>query len=265
MFLNTGPADAATGTRCRSIGRDRARNRPHRRRPYRRPRRRACATPDQKPGRLLRLGLAVGSGRPEIAPPSSAAARTSPSRACFPYTRGQEQAADQYAVRLLKAIQTAARGPAGIHAGISSEQEVLLGASQDPYLRTHPLTRTGHRLHGERPAARGLPTRPAGGAGASARPLAAKLIGFLDDPSSVAGPNIRSDKAVPARYARSIAFFLLGEIEAGPAADRRLDRGKPGRSLFPRAEGPDAVRERTPGSAVPEYRRGAPFAAGPRR
>ena len=132
------------------------------------------------------------------------------------YSQVQEQAADQAAIRLLESTGQSAEGLLAMFRRLES-QEFLTVERQDPYLRTHPLTRDRIRFvrnQVETRAAAGAP--PPEAHAAAHRRMVAKLRGFLDPPKKTLRAYPESDVSVAARYARAIALYRI------PAIDRAL-------------------------------------------
>ena len=159
-------------------------------------------------------GLGAGLGAQQMA-----------QRNFLSFTRGMERAADQAGVQLLEANGWSAEGMLDLFHHLES-QEMLVSRMQDPYIRTHPLTRermsfveqyvskspsTGHKLPP--------------GFESGFQMVRAKLTGFLS-PSSETLKAIRGDDA-PSRYARAIALYRLGHLnEALPMVDRLIAEQK---------------------------------------
>ena len=139
------------------------------------------------------------------------------------YSRTQESAADQFAVKALDAAGISSRGLLEFMRLLQG-QEFLVTARQDPYLRTHPLTSARIaflRNHvAESPVSdAALPPKFAE---MHAR-MRAKLIGFLDYPLRVLAKYDARDTGIEARYARAIAFYRDGRIErALPLIDKLI-------------------------------------------
>ena len=134
------------------------------------------------------------------------------------YSQVQEQAADQAAIRLLESTGQSAEGLLAMFRRLES-QEFLTVERQDPYLRTHPLTRDRIRFvrnQVETRAAAGAPPPEAEAHAAAHRRMVAKLRGFLDPPKKTLRAYPESDVSVAARYARAIALYRI------PAIDRAL-------------------------------------------
>ncbi len=172
---------------------------------------------------LLGLGAAIASGRPEAGVAIISGGQDVALKGLLSYTRGQEQAADQAAVRLLKGTGQSPRGLLGFMK-ILGDQELLLATSQDPYLRTHPLTQeriTFLDQAVEESAYADTPPPPALLA-AHAR-MKAKLIGFLEPTSRVVRLYPEENDSLPARYARAIAYFRQPDLDkALPLIDSLL-------------------------------------------
>ncbi|MFQ5958858.1 MAG: M48 family metallopeptidase, partial [Alphaproteobacteria bacterium] len=112
------------------------------------------------------------------------------------YSRSQEQAADQFAVSVLDATGQSAEGLLQF-LEILGDQEVLLTSSQDPYLRTHPLTRDriGFLRHHVQISPFSGRAPPPAFVEAFAR-MQAKLRGFLDPPERTLARYPASDTGV---------------------------------------------------------------------
>lgn len=136
------------------------------------------------------------------------------------YSRTQESAADQAAFRLLDRLGYSARGLMEFLT-ILVDQELLSPRNQDPYLRSHPITRervdiVREYLTKSRHADAPLPTEYA----IMHARMVAKLDGFLNSPGSTLARYRADDRAVPARYARAVAYYRRPDLaQAVPAID----------------------------------------------
>ena len=166
---------------------------------------------------VLGLGAALATGQPGIARAAIVGGQDIALRELLSYTRSQESAADQFAVTLLNGIGQSPRGLLAFMRVLGG-QEVLLSSSQDPYLRTHPIT--AERIsfleeqvrlspYGDKPADPELVALHAR--------MRAKLIGFLERPERVRQLYPESDDSLPARYARTIARYRAGDVESALA------------------------------------------------
>ena len=134
-------------------------------------------------------------------------------RGLISFTRSMENGADQSALYALDRVGWSARGMVSLFRRVQ-DQDALVDGLQDPYLRTHPLTRdrieavNAHIARSPHSDAR-LPA----GFDTGFLLVQAKLRGFLE-PSTVTLRRLREDDAAaPARYARGIALFRLGHTD----------------------------------------------------
>jgi predicted Zn-dependent protease len=128
----------------------------------------------------------------------------------YAFTRGQEQAADQAGVTYLDRLGWSSRGMIRIMERLQ-EQELLTTERQDPYFRTHPLSKDRlaflrEHLARSRAGAGALPP----GFETGFAMVKAKLDGFLDSPMTTWRRYPESDGSAPARYARAIAQARSG-------------------------------------------------------
>jgi predicted Zn-dependent protease len=133
----------------------------------------------------------------------------------YAFSRAQEQAADQAGMTYLDRLGWSGRGLQRLLRRMG-EQELLTVGRQDPYLRTHPLSRDrldfvsdwverGH-VRADAPFPPGLD--------AAFRMVRAKLDGFIDAPLQTWRRYPESDASAPARYARAIAQHRSGRADA---------------------------------------------------
>ena len=193
------------------------------------------------------LATVLGAAAMVAAPPLGAAIITGgqsyAQNNLMRFSRGQEQAADQAGVGYLERSGISAAGLAEFFHVLDS-QNVLAVSRMSPYLQTHPLTRDRIQVRREpgrgggrafpRIASRlGIGAWPHGRQAAGVPARSARGPAALQDERHAARPVCQNDRPLPA---------------AGPARSARghrcADRRRSGRSLFSRAEGPDAVRER---------------------
>ena len=146
----------------------------------------------------------------------------------YAFSRAQEQAADQAGMTYLNRLGWSGRGLQRLLRRMQ-EQELLTVGRQDPYLRTHPLSRD--RLDFvtdwvERGSVRGdAPFPPA--LDSAFRMVRAKLDGFIDAPLTTWRRHPESDASAPARYARAIAQHRSGRADAALGILEGLVREQP--------------------------------------
>lgn len=139
------------------------------------------------------------------------------------YSRTQESAADQAGLSFLERTGQSAEGLAGFLRTIEN-QEFLSPTNQDPYVRTHPVTRSRVRQIEEHlKKSRFSTTRVPAKYEEMHRRMVAKLVAFLDYPTSVLDRYPESDTSIAARYARAIAYFRVPDLaKALPLVDGLL-------------------------------------------
>ncbi len=130
-------------------------------------------------------------------------------RSFLTYSRGQEAAADNTALQLLDATEQSAEGIIGMMESLAS-QEILSEVYQDPYARSHPMSRD--RVNTYRAGAKASSHRDKRDPNERIfrhRMVQAKIYGFLDTPTTTLR-RYRKQDSQPARYARAIAYFRQG-------------------------------------------------------
>lgn len=164
-------------------------------------------------GSLVGATLGAVAGRPDAVLAGLLMGADISERSLRKFTRVQESSADQVAVDLLDATKVSSRGLLELFE-ILEDQELLTPNLQDPYLRTHPLTRTRIafvRGHLARSPFADAP--PGAGEIAAHGRMVAKLKGFLNRPERTLREYAESDLAVPARYARAVALYRAARID----------------------------------------------------
>lgn len=134
-------------------------------------------------------------------------------RAFMQYSIGQEAAADQAALTFLDRAGMSSRGLLQFFQILEGE-ELLSGASQDPYLRTHPLTsqRVEYvRNHVNRSRYSDVPDIPANVE--VLKRIKVKLRAFLSPPGTTLAAYPEKDQSVLARYARAIAYYRMPKLD----------------------------------------------------
>jgi predicted Zn-dependent protease len=201
---------------------------------------------------LLGAAAAAAAGRGDAAMASVMAGQQIAERNFLRFTRTLEASADQAAVQFLDRTQQSARGLAEF-LQILVDQELMLVERQDPYVRTHPITRErvefvqnwiANSRFGDAPA------RPE--FAEMHRRMRAKLLGYLDPPRALAQYR-DNDTGVEARYARAWAFYRRGDFaRAIPLADALL-KDRPEDPWFNETRGQFAFENGDPRGAVPFY------------
>ena len=158
-------------------------------------------------------GVAAIGGRPDVGAAVVAGQQGVAQRSFLQFSRTQENAADQAAVRLLDATGQSARGLLRFM-DVLRGQEALSTASQDPYVRTHPLSSDRISFledHVRKSPYSDVPANP--DLVKLHNRMRAKLIAFIEPPPRTFRAFPDSDRSVVARYARSIAHYRGASIE----------------------------------------------------
>ena len=186
---------------------------------------------------ILAAGTGVATGDSRAAGAVASLGSSIVSGTLYRYTRAMEAEADAFALTTLDRMGVSARGLAELMERLMS-QEALRGALQDPYLRTHPLTRSrldSIRRHMKRSPHTAKPT-PARFGRMHAR-LRAKLQGFLLPPDSVIGRFAGKKTAPEARYALAVAYHRAGRLEKALATIDGLIRENPRDAFYHELKG----------------------------
>ncbi len=171
------------------------------------------------------------------------------------YTRTQESAADQAAVSLLEATKRSGNGLIEF-LSVLADQEALLVGRQDPYVRTHPISRERIAQLENRVA-----TTEYGNQTDNAREMAihqrmvAKLHAFLEPPNRILRKYPATDTSLPARYARAIAHYRIPELDTALAEIGELLADYPDDPFFHELHGQILYENGRIAASVAPYRR----------
>ena len=140
------------------------------------------------------------------------------------YSQTQESAADHAALKYLDQSEQSAKGLLDFM-NLLGEQELLVPGYQDPYVRTHPLTRdrvasiTSHvsnSPHSAKP--------PSAQLEALFRRARAKLVGYVNPIGYTLRFYKPTDNSLESRYARAIGYYREAEMaKALPLIDSLLE------------------------------------------
>ncbi len=202
---------------------------------------------------VLGLGAAILSGNPGVGTAATLATQDAMLRGLLRYNRGQEASADQAAVRLL---QGAGYSPSGLldFMKVLHGQEALLSSSQDPYLRSHPLTQDRMTYLAEsvqESPYRSKPFPP--DLVERYQRMKAKLVGFLKPMHIVERQYPQSDASIAARYARAIAQYRNGSIDTALEQIEALIQSEPGNPYFWELKGQVLYENGRINESIPPY------------
>ncbi len=202
---------------------------------------------------ILAAGAGVATGDGQAAGAVAGLGNSIVSGTLYRFTRSMENEADAFALTTLDRMGVSASGLANLMERLSS-QEALLGSQQDPYLRTHPLTRDRLeriRRHMKRSPHTAKPT-PARFRRMHAR-VRAKLEGFLSSPGAVIARHAGKNEAPEARYALAIAYHRAGQLDKALSTIDGLIREAPRDAFFHELKGQILLERGLPHRAAQAY------------
>lgn len=158
-------------------------------------------------GMLAGAALGAASGRGDLGAAVMMGSQEAAMRNLMSFSRTQEGSADQAGMSFLDATQQSAKGFLEFFE-ILGDQELLVAARQDPYVRTHPLTRdrvANVRDHVAKSPYSNNPPRPE--FVEMHKRMRAKLFAFLESPVRTFQRYKETDNSIDSRYARAIASY----------------------------------------------------------
>ena len=163
-------------------------------------------------------------------------------RTILSYRRVQEAAADQAGVRYLTATGQSAKGMLETFETLA-QQEYFSARVQDTYTRSHPVAQT-RVAQLRRRAAESPHYNKVDPPSLQLRHdlMRAKLSGYLERPSAVFNRYPKSDTSLPAIYARAIAGFFAGGLNAALPRVEKLIKLRPKNPYFHELKGELLVR-----------------------
>jgi predicted Zn-dependent protease len=204
-------------------------------------------------GALLGVAAAV-AGAPQLGVAAMAGGLTVAQGGFLKFSRTQEQAADQAASRYLGDLGQSPRGLLEFFE-ILDEDDLRLSRQADPWLQTHPLTRSRIEfLENQVRKSRYADVRMTGAAVERHERMRAKLYAFLADPAEVL-KRWQDDKSVPGRYATSIALYRLPKLDEALVAIRALVTEYPNDPYFHELEGQMLYENGRIADAIGPYRK----------
>jgi predicted Zn-dependent protease len=209
----------------------------------------------------LLLGTAAGvlTGRPDLGMAIGSGVQDAGVRNFLAYSRTQEASADAFALKALDREGLPADGLLDFMHELEN-QTALATDSQDPYLRTHPLTSDRIRALEAHVAGTGGHGRsvPAAWADLHARMLA-KLNGFLLRPGDALRLYAGRDD-LPGRYARAIAHYRAAELDPALALIDGLIAEEPDNPFFHELKGQMLFESGRVREALPSHERAVALA-----
>jgi len=204
---------------------------------------------------LLGAAAGVAAGRPDAAVAGMAGGLTAAERNFLAYTRTQEASADQAGVNFMEENGLSSRGLLEFFELLSG-QELMVTARQDPYVRTHPLTK--ERIDFLRNFVKSSKF-----SGATLPPewvemhkrMRAKLFGFIEPVSRTLTTYKEDDPSIEARYARAVALYRKPDLANALAVIDGLIKERPNDPFFHELRGQTLFENGRPREALPSYQR----------
>ncbi len=199
---------------------------------------------------LLAAAAGAASGRGDAAMAMALGGNELAMRNLLAFSRSQEQQADQMAMRFLDDTHQSGRGLVEFFE-ILGDQEALVSARQDPYVRTHPLTRD--RVAFVRNAVDLSPYAKTPWPPEwieMHRRMKAKLFAFIEPPIRTFQRYKETDTSIEARYARAVAAYRKPDLTMALGLIDGLIKERPndpyfwelkGQMLFENARGAEAI------------------------
>ncbi|MEM6618421.1 MAG: M48 family metalloprotease [Pseudomonadota bacterium] len=206
-------------------------------------------------GMVVGVAAAAAGGGAGVA----AGVQESLRRSLFAFSRAQEAAADQASARYMRAAGINPQAAVDV-LKIFRGQEALTVGRQDPYVRTHPLTRDRIlRMEAEAARFKG-PARSDRTANYYYGRLVAKLNGFLGSPSRTLRRLKNSDRGEIATMTRAIAYHRLPKPKRAAAEAARLVSLRPNDPYYHELRGQILLESGDARGAVASFRRAARLA-----
>ncbi len=215
---------------------------------------------------LLAIGAQAGgalAGSGDIARSGKAIMLGSQSmlqRQFLAYARTQESAADQAAARYLQRAKISGKGMLNMFQRLASQYMATLSHA-DPYVMTHPMPmqriRNLERLLKKSPYFN-TPDPP--WLVERHKLMQAKLVGFIEGARGVYRRYPPSDTSLPARYARAIAAFRIGDLNGALPLIDSLIRAKPKYPYFWELKGQALLENGRVAQAIPALKKAVSLA-----
>ena len=160
------------------------------------------------------LGVLAGvaSGRGDVASAMIMGGMDTAYKNFFHYSRGQEAAADQAAVRFLNKLHWSGQGLLTFME-VMNHQDLLSSQHQDPYFRTHPMSSDRVQFL-QNSLKNDASVQPFPGSFKNSFTLLqAKLDGYLNPPGQTFLKYPEKDMSFTARYARAIAYYRNNQTD----------------------------------------------------
>ena len=206
---------------------------------------------------ILGAATAILAGRGDAAAAIIAGGQSTAQRQLLNYSRTQESAADQAALRYLDETGQSARGMLRFFERLGG-QELLLRSGRSAYAGTHPLTQERIATVRRHLDASPLADKPVDPdiAMKHAR-MVAKIHAFVRSTVRTFRKYPESDQSLPARYARAIAVYQDHDFDRAVTLVDDLLREVPNDPYFHELKGQILFEAGRPGPAAEAYEKAA--------
>ncbi len=199
---------------------------------------------------ILGGAAAIGTGRGDAGAAVIMGGASTAMRGFLAFSRTQESAADAAALQFLDRTRQSAQGLLEFMQTLE-KQDPRTPDRQDPYLRTHPLSRERIEVMLQHVAASPHSAVPLSAAFENMHQrMKAKLFAFLNPLGHTLRQYPERDKSMVARYARAIAYYRVPQLDKALPLIDELIRERPddpyfhelkGQMLFENGRGAEAV------------------------
>jgi predicted Zn-dependent protease len=204
---------------------------------------------------LLGLLVAAGAGNAGAGAAIGLGGMHVAERSFLAYSRTQEASADQAGLNFLTRSGQSARGLSEFF-DILGDQEALAVGRQDPYVRTHPLSRDRADFVKNFVAHSPLSSTPEPPAFDEAfRRMHAKLTGFIDPIDRVVKTYKPDDNSIYSRYARAIAYYRASNLDRALPLVDSLITDEPNNPFFLELKGQMLFENGRVKEALPPYQK----------
>jgi len=199
--------------------------------------------------------VAVAGHNPDAAAAGMIGAQDAGQGSFMSFSVVQEASADHAAMTFLDRAHMSARGLLQFFE-ILQQEELMSGEKEDPYLRDHPLTteRIQYvRDHVARSPWSDVKDPPEWMAMHAV--MVAKLFAFLNPASATFAKYPDTDKSIPARYARAIAYYRIPQLPQALDLVNGLIKDEPNNPYFEELKGQMLFENGRVADAIGPYQR----------
>jgi predicted Zn-dependent protease len=217
-----------------------------------------------KAGRPMLIGAILGlgsilAGSPDLGLALLTGGQQLGQASFLTYSRAQEASADQVALRLLEGTEQSAQGIIDLMDHFAG-QEILSEVRQDPYIRSHPMSRDRVSFYQANASSSEYFTRQDTPELQFRHDMAkAKLVGFIDHPQSVL--RAYREPSPMQLYAHAIAYHRLARTDDSLKAIDQLIAQQPDNPWFHELKGQILYESGDLDAAIPPYRKSNKLAA----